>query len=75
MSEYSSGTQSVWAGEEHLFDEGAICSPIYHSVAFGYDNMDDWFDVALGKKKGTSIPETLTRPCIFLKKNAHPGWR
>ncbi|WP_142502183.1 cystathionine gamma-synthase family protein [Klebsiella sp. 2680] len=65
MSDYCAGTQSVWAGEEHLFDEGAICSPIYHSVAFGYDNMDDWFDVALGKKEG-HIYSRNTNPTVHI---------
>ena len=46
------GTESVWAGEEHLFSEGAICLPVFNSVTFGYDVMNEWFDVALGKKKG-----------------------
>ncbi len=46
------GTESVWGGEEHLFAEGAICVPVFNSVTFGYDDMNEWFDVSLGKRQG-----------------------
>lgn len=57
------GTESVWAGEEHLFSEGAICLPVFNSVTFGYDDMNEWFDVALGKKKG-HIYSRNTNPTV-----------
>lgn len=46
------GTQSVWAGEESYLMQGATQVPVVHSVSFGYDDMDEWLDVALGKKPG-----------------------
>lgn len=57
------GTESVWAGEEHLFSEGAICLPVYNAVTFGYDDVNEWFDVALGKKKG-HIYSRNTNPTV-----------
>jgi cystathionine gamma-synthase len=57
------GTQSIWAGEETLFDQGAICPPVYNSVTFGYEDMDEWFDVALGKKAG-HIYSRNTNPSV-----------
>jgi len=57
------GTLSVWGGEEERFSEGAICPPIYQSVAFGYEDMQDWFDVALGRKPG-HIYSRNTNPTV-----------
>lgn len=57
------GTQSIWAGEEQLFDQGAICPPVFNSVTFGYEDMDEWFDVALGKKEG-HIYSRNTNPSV-----------
>ncbi|MBI4564761.1 MAG: cystathionine gamma-synthase family protein [Planctomycetes bacterium] len=53
MSEWdNSGTAVVWGGEEQRFAEGAICLPVYNAVTFGYENVSEWFDVALGRKPG-----------------------
>lgn len=60
---HHNGTESVWAGEEKLFSEGAICLPVFNSVTFGYDDMSEWFDVALGKKKG-HIYSRNTNPTV-----------
>jgi cystathionine gamma-synthase len=57
------GTRAIWAGEEENFSHGAICPPIYQSVAFGYDDMSEWFDVALGKKPG-HIYSRNTNPTV-----------
>lgn len=57
------GTRAIWAGEEAHFSHGAICPPIYQSVAFGYDDMSEWFDVALGKKPG-HIYSRNTNPTV-----------
>lgn len=57
------GTESVWAGEEQLFAEGAICLPVYNSVTFGYDDMNEWNEVALGRKKG-HIYSRNTNPTV-----------
>ncbi len=57
------GTATVWAGEEHLFADGSVCVPISHSVTFGYDDVNEWFDVALGRKKG-HIYSRNTNPTV-----------
>lgn len=46
------GTKAVWGGEKDYLVHGATQVPIIPSVAFGYDDMDEWYDVAIGKKKG-----------------------
>ncbi|KAA3654310.1 MAG: cystathionine gamma-synthase family protein [Proteobacteria bacterium] len=65
MNDYQNhtGTASVWAGEEHLFAENAICLPVYNSVTFGYDDMDEWHQVGMGKKKG-HIYSRNTNPTV-----------
>ncbi|KHF38480.1 cystathionine gamma-synthase family protein [Halalkalibacter okhensis] len=45
-------TKAVWAGEQDYLVHGATQVPVIPSVAFGYDDMDEWYDVAIGKKKG-----------------------
>lgn len=46
------GTKAVWAGEKEYLAHGATQVPVVLSVAYGYDDMDYWFDVATGKAKG-----------------------
>lgn len=46
------GTKAVWAGEEKYLVHGATQVPVVLSVAYGYDDMDEWYDVAIGKKAG-----------------------
>lgn len=57
------GTKSVWAGETRPFYEGATQVPIVHSVTFGYDDVDTWFDVAIGKQEG-HIYSRNTNPTV-----------
>lgn len=45
-------TRAVWAGEERSLMQGATQVPVVHSVSFGYDDLDVWRDVALGKTEG-----------------------
>lgn len=45
-------TQAVWYGEEESLMQNATQVPVVHSVSFGYKDVDEWLDVALGKKKG-----------------------
>ncbi|HEU5139321.1 MAG TPA: cystathionine gamma-synthase family protein [Bacillales bacterium] len=52
MSEARRGTQSVWAGEDEYLLQGATQVPVVHSVSFGYKDIDEWHDVALGKREG-----------------------
>jgi len=46
------GTLSVWAGEQGLHWEGATQVPVAHSVSYGYTDVDEWLEVATGKKAG-----------------------
>ncbi|MGC4034461.1 MAG: cystathionine gamma-synthase family protein [Chitinophagaceae bacterium] len=45
-------TLSVWGGETGKFTKGAVTSPIVHSVAFAYEDLDEWHNVATGKSEG-----------------------
>jgi cystathionine gamma-synthase len=46
------GTKSVWAGEKDYLVHGATQVPVVHSVSFGYDDVDEWYEVAIGNKQG-----------------------
>jgi cystathionine gamma-synthase len=46
------GTLAVWAGEEEYLMQGATQVPVVHSVSFGYRDVDEWLQVALGQKTG-----------------------
>ncbi|SEM10751.1 cystathionine gamma-synthase [Mesobacillus persicus] len=52
MKDSKVGTKAVWAGEKDYLVHGATQVPVVLSVAYGYDDMDEWYDVAVGKKKG-----------------------
>lgn len=57
------GTQAVWAGEEESLAQGATQVPIVQSVAFGYEDLEAWQDVALGRKPG-HIYSRNTNPTV-----------
>jgi cystathionine gamma-synthase len=59
----SRGTLSVWGGEEEYLMQHATQVPVVHSVSFGYRNVDEWLDVALGRKKG-HIYSRNTNPTV-----------
>lgn len=46
------GTLAVWAGEEQYLLQGATQVPVVHSVSFGYEDVDEWLQVAQGEKPG-----------------------
>ncbi|RNB86902.1 cystathionine gamma-synthase family protein [Brevibacillus fluminis] len=46
------GTKTVWAGEEAFLSHGSTQVPVVLSVAYGYDDVDVWYDVATGQKPG-----------------------
>ena len=52
VGQIDKGTQCVWSGEESYLMQGATQVPVVHSVSFGYEDVDEWLDVALGKKAG-----------------------
>lgn len=63
MKDMKQGTKAVWGGQNNLFYKGATQVPVVNSVTFGYDNVDDWFDVAIGKKEG-HIYSRNTNPTV-----------
>ena len=50
--ELGRGTMSVWGGEDRYLLDRATQVPVVHSVSFGYDDLDEWIDVALGNAAG-----------------------
>jgi cystathionine gamma-synthase len=50
--ELGRGTMSVWGGEDTYLLDRATQVPVVHSDSFGYDDVDEWLDVALGNVKG-----------------------
>jgi cystathionine gamma-synthase len=57
-------TLAVWAGEEKKDGwQRATQVPVVHSVSYGYDDMDYWYDVALGKTQG-HIYSRNTNPTV-----------
>jgi cystathionine gamma-synthase len=56
-------TQVVWAGEGQALAQGATQVPIVYSAAFGYDDVDEWLEVALGHKPG-HIYSRNTNPTV-----------
>lgn len=46
------GTRAVWSGERDEKWAGATQVPVALSVSYGYDTLEEWLEVALGKKSG-----------------------
>lgn len=59
------GTLAVWAGEEEYLLQGATQVPVVHSVSFGYRDVDEWLDVALGRAPG-HIYSRNTNPTVHV---------
>jgi cystathionine gamma-synthase len=64
-SNFRKGTASVWAGEGERFYKGATTVPVVSSVAFSYDDLDEWYDVATGKSEG-HIYSRNTNPTVHV---------
>ena len=57
-------TLAVWAGEERKdFWQGSTQVPVVHSVSYGYQDLDHWYDVAVGKAEG-HIYSRNTNPTV-----------
>lgn len=65
FSAYKKSTASVWAGETDHYNDGAVTTPIVKSVAFAYDDLDEWHNVATGKAKGY-IYSRNTNPTVHV---------
>lgn len=46
------GTRAVWSGEQGERWAGATQVPVALSVSFGYKTVEEWLEVALGRKSG-----------------------
>ncbi len=57
------GTLAVWGGERGPFWERSTGVPVVHSVAFGYDDVDEWLRVGQGKAPG-HIYSRNTNPTV-----------
>lgn len=57
-------TTAVWAGETgHAPYERSTQVPVVHSVSFGYDDLETWREVALGRREG-HIYSRNTNPTV-----------
>jgi cystathionine gamma-synthase len=65
QSDSRKGTNAVWAGETEGFPNGAVTSPIVNSVAFAYNDLDEWHAVATGKSEG-HIYSRNTNPTVHV---------
>ncbi|OZT77284.1 cystathionine gamma-synthase family protein [Salinicoccus roseus] len=45
-------TEAVWAGEKAYRVHGASQVPVVNSVAYNYDDLDHWYQVAIGEEDG-----------------------
>lgn len=63
FSKHKKGTTSIWAGETKKFHQGSSTVPIFNTVTFAYDDLDDWYEVAQGKQKG-HIYSRNTNPTV-----------
>jgi cystathionine gamma-synthase len=63
VNQLGKGTQCIWGGEEQYLLQGATQVPVVHSVSFGYEDIDQWLDVALGKREG-HIYSRNTNPTV-----------
>jgi cystathionine gamma-synthase len=46
------GTRAVWSGEQGERWAGATQVPVALSVSYGYETVEEWLEVALGKRTG-----------------------
>ena len=58
-----SGTRAVWGGEQVRHPYNATQTPIVVSAAYGYDDIDVWYDVVLGKAPGF-IYSRMSNPMV-----------
>ncbi|MFO2463425.1 cystathionine gamma-synthase family protein [Pseudomonas sp. 15FMM2] len=62
------GTRVVWGGEQVQHPYNATQTPIVASAAYGYDDIDKWYDVALGKEPGF-IYSRMSNPTVAVLEN------
>lgn len=52
MQDKGFSTRALWAGEDEGHPYGAAQMPLVPAISFGYDTVDEWKDVALGRTPG-----------------------
>lgn len=57
------GTVAVWGGEDRYLLQGATQVPVVQSVSYGYRDVDEWYEVALGLRSG-HIYSRNTNPTV-----------
>ncbi len=57
------GTRVVWGGERVQHPYNATQTPIVVSAAYGYHDIDEWYDVAQGKQPGF-IYSRMSNPTV-----------
>lgn len=62
------GTCVVWGGEQVEHPYNATQTPIVASAAYGYHDIDAWYDVALGKEPGF-IYSRMSNPTVAVLEN------
>jgi len=46
------GTRAIWSGEQGKKWDGATQVPVALSVSYGYETVEEWLDVVIGRKPG-----------------------
>ena len=46
------GTRVVWSGESTVYYQQGTVPPVSVNVAFGYDRLEEWYEVATGQRTG-----------------------
>ncbi len=64
-SDKKPGTKAVWGGEKEPVFEGVTQMPVVHGVTYAYQDMDEWYEVATGNKRG-HIYSRNTNPTVQL---------
>ena len=52
IEDHGFSTRALWAGEEDGHPYGAAQMPLVPAISFGYDTIDQWTEVALGRAPG-----------------------
>lgn len=63
FTKHKSGTAAVWAGETSLFPHGSHTVPVFNTVTFAYDDIEEWHEVGKGLKAG-HIYSRNTNPTV-----------
>lgn len=56
-------TACIWAGEKKSYLERCAQIPVVHSVSYEYDDLDEWYNVAIGQEEG-HIYSRNTNPTV-----------